>query len=126
MKTLHDVSLKHQERGSLGFRKWKIQREREDIQDDREGTFQNNNYATGLEINNLPGEGGYRAPGGKKNKRTDGSSDTFDYVEMKGCYRIWEDITTGIKKLNSQKHKVGGQRTARKDVAKERTELIDS
>lgn len=43
---------------------------------------------------------------------------------MKGCYRIWEDITAGIKKLNSQKHKVGGQRTARKDVAKERTELM--
>lgn len=58
--------------------------------------------------------------GKKESKRIDGPSDMSDYVKivLKGCYRIQEDLTMGIKKLNRWKHKAGGQRTARKNVAR--------
>ena len=46
-------------------------------------------------------------------------------IVLKGCGRIWEYLTKGIKKL-MMRTQVGGQRVTWKDVAKKRIELIDS
>ena len=57
----------------------------------------------------------------KENKRTDRSSHAFDHVKitLTGRDRIWEELTTGIKRL-MMKTRVGGQSSARKDVVKKR------